>query len=168
MPTHQLLKGIYKESSRTFRDRLKNTSEPHPLYTNTALYRTPSKPSMFHHCWQGVPGGHQDIKETMYICVNDPSLNRNFGKYQLPHIWDQVLQDTPALQLKYHTCTIPHTWAKLSLLQQMCQGHLQLHLVSIVPCGVAFLFTLNVAIIPPHTLNIPNSPTPPFQWCHHW
>ena len=37
---------------------------------------------------------------TMYFHVNDPSLNRNLGKYQLPHIRDQDLQDTPALQLK--------------------------------------------------------------------
>ena len=36
----------------------------------------------------------------MYIYVNDPSLNRKLDKYQLPHIWDQVLQDTPALQFK--------------------------------------------------------------------
>ena len=40
------------------------------------------------------------LKEAMYIHVNDPSLDRNLGKYQLPHIWDQVLQDTPALKLK--------------------------------------------------------------------
>ena len=31
------------------------------------------------------------IKETILIRVNDPSLNRNIGKYQLPHIWDEVL-----------------------------------------------------------------------------
>ena len=30
-------------------------------------------------------------------------MNRNLGKYQLPNIWDQILQDTPALQLKYPT-----------------------------------------------------------------
>ena len=31
------------------------------------------------------------IKESMYIRVNNPSLNRNIGKYLLPHIWDEVL-----------------------------------------------------------------------------
>ena len=35
----------------------------------------------------------------MLLSVNDSSLNRNIGKYQLPHIWDQILQDTPTLQL---------------------------------------------------------------------
>ena len=31
------------------------------------------------------------IKEAMYIRVNNPTLNRNIGKYNLPHIWDIVL-----------------------------------------------------------------------------
>ena len=44
----------------------------------------------------------RNIKEAMYIKVNDPSLNRNLGKFQLPQVWDQVLKDTPSLQLKQH------------------------------------------------------------------
>ena len=31
------------------------------------------------------------IKETIYMRVNDPTLNRNIGKYNLPHIWNKVL-----------------------------------------------------------------------------
>ena len=38
------------------------------------------------------------IKETMYIRVNDSSLNRNIGK--LSYIWDEVLFNTPALHLR--------------------------------------------------------------------
>ena len=49
---------------------------------------------------QETQGPSRNIKEAMFICVNDPSLNRNLGKYQLPHIWDNILQDTPALQVK--------------------------------------------------------------------
>ena len=30
------------------------------------------------------------IKETIYIRANNPSLNRNVGKFHLPHIWDEV------------------------------------------------------------------------------
>ena len=33
--------------------------------------------------------------------VNVPSLNRNIGKYQLSHIRDEVLFNTPDLQLRY-------------------------------------------------------------------
>ena len=32
--------------------------------------------------------------------MNDPSLNRNNGKYQLPQIWDEVLFNTLELKLK--------------------------------------------------------------------
>ena len=31
------------------------------------------------------------IKEAIYIRFNNPTLKRNIGKYNLPHIWDKVL-----------------------------------------------------------------------------
>ena len=34
------------------------------------------------------------------IKVNNPTLNRNVGKYNLPHIWDKVLFTTPELKIK--------------------------------------------------------------------
>ena len=40
------------------------------------------------------------IKEALFIRVNDPSLNRNIGKYDLPHIWDEILHKTSELKLK--------------------------------------------------------------------
>ena len=40
------------------------------------------------------------IKEAILIKVNDPSLNRNIGKYQLPHIWDEVLVKSSELKFK--------------------------------------------------------------------
>ena len=40
------------------------------------------------------------IKEALYIRVNNPSLNKNIGKYHLPHIWDKVLHNTSELKLK--------------------------------------------------------------------
>ena len=39
------------------------------------------------------------IKEAVYIRVNNPSLNRNIGKYHLAHIWDEVLFNTSELKL---------------------------------------------------------------------
>ena len=39
-------------------------------------------------------------KEALYIRVNNPSLNRNIGKYHLPHIWDEVLLNISELSLK--------------------------------------------------------------------
>ena len=40
------------------------------------------------------------IREAILITLNDPSLNRNIGKFQLPHIWDEVLVKSPELKLK--------------------------------------------------------------------
>ena len=40
------------------------------------------------------------IKEALYIRVNNPSLNRNIGKYHLPHIWDEVLHNISELKLE--------------------------------------------------------------------
>ena len=39
------------------------------------------------------------IKEALYIRINNPSLNRNIGKYHLPHIWDEVLFNTSELKI---------------------------------------------------------------------
>ena len=39
------------------------------------------------------------IKESMYIRVNNPTLNRNVGKYNLPHIWDRVLHTIPEVKM---------------------------------------------------------------------
>ena len=43
----------------------------------------------------------RNIREAIFIRVNDPSLNRNIGKFQLPHIWDEVLAKSPELHLKW-------------------------------------------------------------------
>ena len=32
--------------------------------------------------------------------VNNPTLNKNIGKFNLPCIWDRVLLNTPGLTLK--------------------------------------------------------------------
>ena len=45
-------------------------------------------------------GMARTIKEAIYIRVNNPTLNRNIGKYNLPHIWDKVLFSIPELKTK--------------------------------------------------------------------
>ena len=40
------------------------------------------------------------IKESIYIRVNNPSLNNNIGKFNLSHIWDRILLHTRGLTLK--------------------------------------------------------------------
>ena len=40
------------------------------------------------------------IKEAIYIRVNNPTINRNIGKYSLPLIWNKVLFAIPELKTK--------------------------------------------------------------------
>ena len=40
------------------------------------------------------------IKESMFIRVNNPSMNRNICKYHLPHIQDEVLLNNIELKIK--------------------------------------------------------------------
>ena len=68
--------------------------------------------------WE-IQGSSRNIKEAMFICVNDPSLNRNLGKYQLPHTGDNILQDTPALQVKQSSLTPSPTGTPLSQVPQL-------------------------------------------------
>ena len=96
------------ESGRTFGERLiEHLRTPSPIHQHSNSTGHPISHECFtivHRESQAVTG---NIKETMYIHVNDPSLSRNLGKYQLPHIWDQVLQDKPALQPKYTQLYLP-------------------------------------------------------------
>ena len=39
------------------------------------------------------------IKESIYIRVNNPTLYRNVGKYNLHHKWDRILFNTPDLKV---------------------------------------------------------------------
>ena len=57
-------------------------------------------------------------KESIYIRINNTTLNRNSGKYNHPHIWDRVLINTPGLQIKH---------------QQEHPKHQQVHRTSLVP-----------------------------------
>ena len=42
----------------------------------------------------------RNIKESIYIRVNNPTLNNNIAKFNLSHIWDRVLLNTKGLTLK--------------------------------------------------------------------
>ena len=41
----------------------------------------------------------RNIKESVYIRVNNPTLNNNIGKFNLSHIWDRVVLNTKGLTL---------------------------------------------------------------------
>ena len=55
------------------------------------------------------------IKESIHIRVSSPTLNRTIGKYNLNHIWDRVILNTPHLKIyssnghAHSTCISRHT-----------------------------------------------------------
>ena len=110
------------KSARTFADRFKeHQKSPSPIHDhcNTSGHKgTINNVTII---------GREDqsltiaIKEALFIRVNDPSLNRNIGKYHLPHIWDEVPHKTRELKLKHRPCghsichignniSQPHPW----------------------------------------------------------
>ena len=66
------------ETSRTFGERYKEHLKP-PSWEGHNLAR--------------------NIKGSIYIRVNNPTLNNNIGKFNLSHIWDRVLLNTKGLIL---------------------------------------------------------------------
>ena len=89
------------ESSRTFREEVQGTSEdPSPIFDHYDT--TGHKVSLDNFSIVGREEQNlmRTIKEALYIRLNNPSLNRNIGKYHLPHIWDEVLLNTSELKIK--------------------------------------------------------------------
>ena len=89
------------ESSRTFGERFKeHLKAPSPIYDHHNI--TGQDTTIDNFSIVGREGQNLiiAIKKAIYIRVNNPSLNRNIGKYRLPHIWDEVLNNIPELKLK--------------------------------------------------------------------
>ena len=101
MPTHQLSRRIHRGIWQNLQGQSKGTPQgPSPTHHHSHSTGCPVSPECFTTVERESQGVTRNIKEAMYIHVYDPSLIRNLGKFQLPHIWDEALQDTPSLQLK--------------------------------------------------------------------
>ena len=90
-----------EESGRTLGERYQeHLGASSPIHLHTSTTGHPVSPECFTIVDREAQRLTMNIKETMYMKVNDPSLNRNLEKFQLQQVWDQVLKDTPSLQLK--------------------------------------------------------------------
>ena len=77
------------ETDRNFGDRYKEHIRAAPHIFDHSQTSGPSiKLDNFSTVDTKTQGITRTINKVMYIGINDPLLNRNFGKYQLPHIWD--------------------------------------------------------------------------------
>ena len=89
------------ESARTFEERHgEHLKAPSPIFEhNNATGHTTSVKN-FKIVGREEHGMAITIKEAIYIRVNNPTLNKNIGKYNLPHIWDKVLFSIPEMKTK--------------------------------------------------------------------
>ena len=100
-PHINCLEEYIRESGRALGDRVKeHLKAPSPIHQHSTTTGHPLDPELFIIIHKEVNSHSRTIKESMFICIHDPTLNRNLGKYQLLHIWDHLLQASAALQLK--------------------------------------------------------------------
>ena len=89
------------ESSRAFGERLKEHQKaPSPIFDHTNTTGHNINIENFSIVGREDQNLKRVIKEALFIRDNNPSLNRNIGKFHLPHIWDEVLFNTSDLKLK--------------------------------------------------------------------
>ena len=89
------------ESSRTFGERFKEyLNAPFPIYDHHNITGHDTTIDNFSIVGREDQNLIRAIKEAIYIRVDNPSLNRNIGKYHLPQIWYKVLNNTPECKLK--------------------------------------------------------------------
>ena len=89
------------ESGRTFGERYKeHLKAPSPIFLHQKSSGHETTLNNFKIIGREENSLARTIRESMYIRVNNPTLNRNTGKYNLPHIWDEILYSIPELKKK--------------------------------------------------------------------
>ena len=89
------------ESGRSFGERYKeHLKAPSPIFQHQSTSGHETSIDNFKIIGREDNSLARTIKESIYIRVNNPTLNRNIGKYNLPHIWDNILFNIPELKMK--------------------------------------------------------------------
>ena len=88
------------ETSRTFGERYKeHLKAPSAIHHHSSQTGHPTSYNNFQIIGREGHNLARNIKESIYIRVNNPTLNNNIGKFNLSHIWDRVLLNTKGLTL---------------------------------------------------------------------
>ena len=89
------------ETSRTFGERYReHLKAPSPINDHNNISGHSTSLENFSIVGREENNLSRLIKGSMYIRVNGPSLNKNIGKFYLPHLWDEVLNNSRELKLK--------------------------------------------------------------------
>ena len=99
MPTNKLPQHLHRKIWQILWWKSQGTLQsPSPIHLHSTTTGHPMDPEQFSIVHKEVNSQSRTMKEAMFIWIQDPTLNRNLGKYQLPHIWDQLLMASPTLQ----------------------------------------------------------------------
>ena len=122
------------QTSRTLDERYKeHLKQSSPIYAHSQQHGHNSSSDNFNIIGREDQGLARTIKEAICIRVNNPTLNRNIGKYNLNHIWDRVLFNTPGLKIG-SSYRLVHIHNKGHAQSNPRNGHLQ---INIGHCGHA-------------------------------
>ena len=89
------------EISRMFGERYKeHLKAPSAIHHHSSQTGHPTSHNNFQTIGREGHKLARYIKESIYIRVNNPTLNTNIGKFNLPHVWDRALLNTKGLNLK--------------------------------------------------------------------
>ena len=112
------------ETSRTFGERFKeHLKGPSPTHHHNNNTGHPTSQNNFQIIGKEGHGLARNIEESIFIRINNPTLNRNIGKFNLPHIWDRVLLNTPGLNLKRHAQAVGHANSNTPYLPNLTYPH---------------------------------------------
>ena len=90
------------ESVRTFGERYKeHLKAPSPIDGNHTTTGHLTTMDNFSLVGREGHGFSRTIQESAFYRVSNPTLNRNSGKHNLPHVWDGVQVNMPELQIKH-------------------------------------------------------------------
>ena len=79
--------------------RKEHLIQPFPIHSHSQTAGHSIENNSFNIIGREDQGQARIIMESIYIRVNNPTLNQNIGKYNLNHIWDRVLFNTQRLKL---------------------------------------------------------------------
>ena len=88
------------ETSRTFGERYKeHLKAPSAIHLHSIQTGHPTNQNNFQIIGREGHNLARNIKGSIFIRVNNPTLNNNIGKFNLSYIWDRVLLNTKGLTL---------------------------------------------------------------------
>ena len=89
------------ETSRTFAERYKeHLKAPSAIHHHSSQTGHPTSHNNFQIIEREGHNLARNIKESIHIRVNNPTLNNNISKFNFSQIWDRVLLNTKGLNLK--------------------------------------------------------------------